>query len=385
MTDKQTIFVSDLKFREISRDASSKIKYALVAKEAVHPLTDVTMLDGTRLAPVSGDALGVGEVWDKHCFGLFATGRDVPEVAVYVKLLRLPEQDGKVANASLPGDISKILNDPVAPVEKPNTAIFYTITNTAINADGRPDPSHPVQVQRGDVSPAEYLIRQVSEHFLRDQGIRNFSTLSPLRSGIRNSAQGFEIWLSEAIKNPSTILTLSEQKKLKQFASSLAREGDPDSLSPGQRLNIVRQRYAHLNEDGKIFVTKIMKDLGMYYLASEKTISGHNGVSLARDKVANFHLSNGAMIGKIHWAPPGKTTPSETVGGGGLMASYRYEPEHLAERKTAYKTEGVIAADPKLQQEYTLKINGLKLPSAQIDGATVQVSPTASSGVASRF
>ncbi|MFO0456468.1 MAG: hypothetical protein ACK5ZH_02745, partial [Alphaproteobacteria bacterium] len=154
MTDKQTIFVSDLKFREISRDASSKIKYALVAKEAVHPLTDVTMLDGTRLAPVSGDVLGVGEVWDKHCFGLFATGRDVPEVAVYVKLLRLPEQDGKVANASLPGDISKILNDPVAPVEKPNTAIFYTITNTAINADGRPDPSHPVQVQRGDVSPA---------------------------------------------------------------------------------------------------------------------------------------------------------------------------------------------------------------------------------------
>ena len=128
-----------------------------------------------------------------------------------------------------------------------------------------------------------------------------------------------------------------------------------------------------------------MKDLGMYYLASEKTVSGHNGVSLVRDKVANFHLSNGAMIAKIHWAPPGKTTPSETVGGGGLMASYRYEPEHLAERKTAYKTEGVIAVEPKFQQEYTLKINGLKSPSAQIDGTTAQVSPTASSAVARRF
>jgi hypothetical protein len=372
MADKQTIFISDLKFREISRDATSKIKYALVAKEAVHPLTDVVMLEGTRLAPGIGEALGEGKVWDKHCFGLFAPGREEPEVAVYVKLLRLPEQDGKVANVSLPGDISKILNEPVTPVEKPNTAIFYTITNTAIGTDGRPDPSHPVQIQRGDVSPAEYLIRQVSEHLMEDQGIRNFSTLSPLRSGIRNSAQGFEIWLSEAIKKPSTILAGSEQKKLEKFASSLSREGDPYSLSLGQRLNIVRQRYAHLNEDGKIFVTSIMKDLGMYYLAHEKTVPGHNGVSLARDKVANFHFSNGGMIAKIHWAGPGKTTPSETMGGGGLMVNYRYEPEHLAERKAAYKTKGAIAVDPKLQQEYTLKINGLRPPSARIDGATVQ-------------
>ncbi|MFO0110708.1 MAG: hypothetical protein ACK52W_09310 [Alphaproteobacteria bacterium] len=74
MADKQIITVTDLKFLEISRDATSKIKYALVAKEAVHPLTDVTMLEGTRLAPVSSDALGVGKVWDKHCYGLFAPG-----------------------------------------------------------------------------------------------------------------------------------------------------------------------------------------------------------------------------------------------------------------------------------------------------------------------
>ncbi len=351
--EKSTISIADLEFREITREVEPSIKEKLIEKEAVHPFSGVDDLTTHRMAPQQ--APEKGGVWDKRCFGLFAPGSDTPEAAVYVKLLHLdPDAKGQVASIELPGDIHSILTTPVAPVEKPNTAIFYTITNMGLTKEGRPDPNHPIKVAReeGGDTVAERLIKKVAEHLGKDENgaIKNFSTLSPLRRGVGDSAKGFAQWLDAKLESGviDGLLTPIEKETL--------------GASPAYAIGSMRYGYEQLAETQKKFFNTLMKDLGVYYLAEEKS---PNVETIVRDPVGQFHLSNGAQIANIHYRHDA-TTESDQKGGGGLMVNYRYELDKIAERKHAYKESGAVAVDPEMAERHTQRLDGLENPNKSV-------------------
>lgn len=322
------INVADLELREITRDAPDAIKRKLISEEAVHPLDAADPMADLTGRRMSADTNGA--ISDKHCFALFAKGSDEPQVAVYVRLYHLPaSHSGKVHNTNLPGDIGDILGSPARPVTEPNTAIFYTITSM-VN----------LPLARGGDTPGETLIKKVAGHLQEKYGISKFSTLSPLRAKTGEAASGFRQWAKKKIdEDPERMLTAGESGELRRIAGELK----------GRRVASAAEAFDDLiaNPDGwgehAQRVRDIIKDLALTYLAVEKR---ENGAAI--DPVANFHLRNGGMIGKLHVLPTAETTASEMQGSLGVMVNYVYEPERLEARKKEYG-EGKITLDPNLQ------------------------------------
>jgi hypothetical protein len=363
------ITVETLDFREITRGTlPEELGAALVNKEGVHPLKNLDELKETRVAPASNP--DGGGFWDKHCFGLFIPGQTIPEAVVYVKLVHLTEKNRTIENSDLPGNIQDILKEEVKPIKNPNAAIFFTITNTA----RRGEPGYQAPEIQNRTAP-ERLINEVANKLI-EQRISDFSTLSPLRSGTGNEAQGFHQWLEKGLKErEAELVTEEEQQQIQQLAKTFCNpENDASTL---QCLNLLRQKYREIGtrEGGKEaqrFIQQIMKDMGTNYLMSNENPNMKDGTHTHYDPVANFHLRNGAMIARFHWAPADETTVSETIGGAGLMVNYRYEPEELSARREAFRNRGEIAVDPKIKARHEARMEALKVPMQQIDAATAQ-------------
>lgn len=63
-----------------------------------------------------------------------------------------------------------------------------------------------------------------------------------------------------------------------------------------------------------------------------------------RDPVANFHLSNGALVDALRWRA--NTEPYGLEGSWGMMVSYRYDPDRIAANAAAYDAgEDVATSD----------------------------------------
>lgn len=375
--EPEKITVETLDFSEITRKSLSEkeeLGAALVKKEGVHPLTGVEELVNTRIAPDDG------WVWDKHCFGLFIPKQTIPEAVVYVKLVCLPEEDGKIKNFDLPGNIKNILEDKVKPIQNPNAAIFYTITNTARR--GEPD-YHAPEIQNR--TAPERLINEVANK-LKERGIRYFSTLSPLREKDKIvGLKGFYTWLEKGLKEKEAeLVTKEEQQQIQQLAKTFCDAKEDTSTL--QCLNLLRQKYTEIGtrEGGKEaqrFIQQIMKDLGAHYLVNnDGQPNANDNTHTHHDPVARFHLRNGAMVANFHWASADETTVSETIGGAGLMVNYRYELDHLNTRREAFRNRGEIVMDLALENAHQKRLEKLSAPKAivrsvELDNKSVAPSP----------
>ncbi len=341
--------LDQLELREVTGDELDAVKAALVDSERVHPFSEPTIddLSKHRLARSHGKP-AQGE-WDKHCFGLFAPKSHFPQAAVYVNLRHLKaDEQGKVTSDQLPGNIAEILSEEVKPVANPNTAIFYTISNMTRSDQN----TFEVTYEGCNDSLAERLIKKVAEHLGKKENgaIQNFSTLSPLRSGVGGSAKGFAQWLDAKLESGGVdaLLTPIEKETL--------------GASPAYGIRSMRDGYQQLGETQKSFFNTLMKDLGVFYLAEEKS---PNVETIVRDPVGQFHLSNGAQIANIHYQH-NATTESDQKGGGGLMVNYRYELDKIAQRKHAYKESGAVALNPEMAERHQSRMSNNKAPAASI-------------------
>jgi malonyl-CoA decarboxylase len=345
-TEVQRIKLADLEFREIKRGVKDSVKTLLRTHEAVHRFESPDEIDDNRLAPDNSAGQGV---WDKHCYGLFVPGSDVPQICVYVNLKQLKTSDNAhIANCDAPNDIKSILESPVSPIEKPNTAIFYSITNTSYLKDGGQDTKRTVKIRReaGDKTLGEELIHKVAAHVEKEYGVTNFMTLSPLRRGTDIEAKGLAQWLETALSQDThTLISERAKQHLARIHSHLPYNQEREDLF--QVIRHVGEQYQEgLSAEEQTFFSELMRQLGLVYL-SEVKLEDHP--KSARDPVAQFHLSNGAQIASIHYLPPGKTTASDSIGGLGLMVNYRYSIPDLAERKANYKNNGAVAIDNALR------------------------------------
>ena len=67
----------------------------------------------------------------------------------------------------------------------------------------------------------------------------------------------------------------------------------------------------------------------------------------ADDRVANFHLRNGARLERINWMANRSSTGIERSYG--MMVNYRYEPDYIESNHTAYTVDGDVVASSEVR------------------------------------
>ena len=210
---------------------------------------------------------------DRRCFGFFHPA--LPgEPLMFVEV---------ALTVGLQSSIQAVIDAP-PPVEplttKPDTAIFYSITNCQPGLTGVPLGS--------------FLLKQVTDELAATvPGLTRYSTLSPV--------PGYMRWVRD---------TGGGLPESAASAMSTAISIDDD-----------------LRDD-------VLASCAAYLLDAKRRLQ-------PLDPVARFHLRNGARLERINWA--GDTSEKGIGESYGLLVNYVYDPDELADNHDAYMNEFRIA------------------------------------------
>lgn len=236
----------------------------------------------------------------RRCYAYFHPRMpDEPLIFVQVALV-----SGMADNIQNLLDESRPPEDP----EAADTGIFYSITNTQQGLQG--------------VSFGDFLIKRVVDHLSRDlTNLKTFATLSPI--------PGFHHFLEGRLAqdNPE-ILNRVEMEKLTGITQTDKEHCDLKDI-------LARRDWYRDGELANVLQGPLMR-LGAKYLLQEK--SNHRG----RDRVANFHLSNGARVERINWLAD--TSERGMRRSCGMMVNYRYKLSDIEKNHETYAESGEVVA-----------------------------------------
>ena len=194
-----------------------------------------------------------------------------------------------------------------------NTTIFYSISNA----------------QRGliGLSFGSFLIKRVLYDLTRElPSLKTFATLSPI--------PGLRSWVERRIAaNDDTLLTPQGAKALRGFGGTgEAGAGLLDKLLGGTW---------HRNVELKAALEPVLLRLAARYL-----MTARQGAE-PLDRVARFHLNNGARIERLNWLTDTSTNGFKQSFG--VMVNYQYRLEEIEANHEAYRGEGRIVAAPAVK------------------------------------
>jgi len=274
-----------LELRCITWDAPASLLEKLARYEAVHRITSWDDIKN-RLAR------------DRRCYAFFhAQMPDEPLIYMWVALVQ-----------GLSDDVQALL-DVDAPTGDPadaDTAIFYSISNAQAGLAG--------------ISFGSFLIKRVVDHLVRDfEQLKTFATLSPV--------PGLSEWLQEQIAaHDDDLLESSELDLLEDII--------PGIRGASALRAVLERQYWHRDDTLSEAVQPALMRLCALYLLTAKR------GDRARDRVAHFHLSNGARIERINWL--GDTSPTGMRQSFGIMVNYLYKAREIEDNHEAYRGEGKI-------------------------------------------
>ena len=275
--------VGFLELRRITWDAPAALLERLAGHEAVHAIRSWQDIKH-RLA-----------AGDRRCYAFIHPQMpNDPLIFVWVALTQGLSDKIQV--------LLKIENSEVD-LEEADTAVFYSISATQPGLDG--------------VGFGSFLIKRVVDRLSRDhKQLKMFSTLSPI--------PGFRNWLEHQL----TALRSNS-------------EVDPKILSSLHEINqegaerIFSDRSWIRDEVSTTKLRQPLSALCAHYVVHEK-----RGLS-AHDRVANFHLSNGANVERLNWlGDVSKKGQSESAC---LMINYRYRQKEIESNHENYHTDGTIS------------------------------------------
>lgn len=277
--------VGNLELRRITWDTPASLLEKLIQYESVHEIE-------------SWDDLRNRLDADRRCYAFFHPGmQDEPLIFVEVALTK-----------GLAGDLPRLLDldAPELNVAECDTAIFYSISNCQAGLAG---------VNLGDL-----LIKRVVGALVADlPHLTIFSTLSPI--------PGFRRWLASQLDDRSAELFSSEE----EFSLRSAL-GAPD---------VHHALAAALDRADWYDDAPLVEALqGPLMRLAARYISQEKRGTRALDRVANFHLSNGARVERLNWLA--NPSPVGLERSAGIMINYRYVPEYIPENHTAYVASGRI-------------------------------------------
>lgn len=261
-----------LRIKSIDWKTPAHILEKLIAYEAVHEM------DGW-------DDLRRRLEDDRRCFAFFHPAlEDEPLIFVEVALVN------GLATAVQPLLAPKTQG---LPVEDPDTAIFYSISNCQEGLRG--------------ISFGNFLIKQVVMELQEElPGLKNFSTLSPI--------PGFRRWLTRELQQEQSEHFSHTEKGLLEQIDNDKWHNEPvlsEALEP------------------------LLLRLCAHYLCVEKRRGG------PLDPVARFHLGNGARIEQLNWL--GDISSNGFKQSAGLLVNYYYELKAVEENHEAFVNENKVA------------------------------------------
>ncbi len=283
-----------LRLERIDWSTSASILEKLISFEAVHAIRDWDDLH-RRLKD------------DRRCFAFFHPALPgEPLIFVEVALVR------GMASAAAP----LLAHDaPVLDVAEADTAIFYSINNCQFGLRG--------------VSFGNFLIKQVmSELMMEFPQIRRFATLSPLPR--------FAEALGAGDEGPFTTERL--RALLDEDADALCARAHVDDAPAALRALLEGDVAANAD-----VLAAPLERLALAYL----TLAKRRGRVF--DPVAQFHLSNGALLERIN---TGADASELRMGQSyGVMVNYRYEPSEVERNHELFINEGVVPMSRPLARE----------------------------------
>jgi len=229
---------------------------------------------------------------DRRCYAFFHPRMPVePLIFVEVALV-----DGMAANVQALLDVTA----PKGDQHDADTAIFYSISNAQAGLAG--------------VSFGDFLIKRVAEDLSQQlPGIKTFATLSPI--------PGFRRWLKGAREQGEVTFSVADAALLTEDEER--KDWHKDDVF-AQKLKAPLSRAA-----------------AQYLMRTDKR-------GRALDRVAHFHLSNGARVERINWM--GDTSPEGFAQSCGLMVNYLYKLADVEANHEAYRGDGSISASSAVRR-----------------------------------
>jgi malonyl-CoA decarboxylase len=215
-------------------------------------------------------------------------------------------------------DNVQTLLDEDAPVGNPrdaDTAIFYSISNAQKGLAG--------------ISFGNFLIKRVVGQLTDElKGLKTFATLSPV--------PGFMNWLDRILaEGQAGLLKPSERKALNLAAG---KNGGAKGL-----LKSILAEQTWIEDENLCHALKgPLLRLCANYLINEK---GRGNSAL--DPVANFHLSNGAIMERLNWF--GDSSGNGIRQSAGIMINYLYDLDSIEDNHEAYRGAGTITASSAMK------------------------------------
>jgi malonyl-CoA decarboxylase len=212
--------------------------------------------------------------------------------------------DGMAGNVQRLLDAKAETSDPA----QANTAIFYSISNCQQGLAG--------------ISFGNFLIKRVAEQLVRDlPNIRDFATLSPI-PGLRRH-------IDERLKNEGDdALTQTE-------IASLVPVTDEASGAAAVARLLARPAWWEVPAINKA-LRPILTRMAARFL------TGTDEKGRALDRVAHFHLGNGAIVERLNWLAD--TSANGLKQSYAMMVNYRYRLSEVDANHEAYSAGKVVAS-----------------------------------------
>jgi len=291
-----------LELRRITWNSPGSLLEKLIEYEAVHEITSWDDLKN-RL-----------DDRDRRCYAFIHPGMpDEPLIFVEVALL-----DAMAADVVTLLDIGA----PTGRGQDATTAIFYSISACQPGLSG---------VNLGDV-----LIKEVVADLSRDlPRLNQFATLSPI--------PGFRRWLDGTLADPTASVLTPEDLR------AIAEVSPDGSTGPAALAALLASPWAS-DPAGARALRDVLIGLCTDYLI------GGPEPGRSRDRVANFHLTNGAQVERLNWlANPSAAGMRESYG---LMVNYRYDLARIDSNHEQYVAEGHIARSNAIGRIVTARRKG---------------------------
>jgi malonyl-CoA decarboxylase len=287
--------VDFLELRRITWDtASAALLEKLIAYEAVHAIE-------------SWDDLKNRLDSDRRCFAYFHPRMpDEPLIFVEVALVN-----------GMAGNVQALLDEdaPVQDSGTADTAIFYSISNAQKGLAG--------------ISFGNFLIKRVVDSLASEfKGLKTFATLSPV--------PGFGSWLDGALASGDKGLLKSGERK-----ALLAATGRSKGAKGALKELLSHPGWPQDEAVAKALRAPLMR-LSARYLITERA-KGER----VKDRVAHFHLSNGARMDRINWLAD--TSARGLARSAGIMVNYVYDPGQIDDNHESYTSSGKVAASSSVR------------------------------------
>jgi malonyl-CoA decarboxylase len=237
---------------------------------------------------------------DRRCYAFFHP-RMPHEPLIFVEV---------ALTTGMAGNVQRLLDAKAetSDAEGANTAIFYSISNCQQGLAG--------------ISFGNFLIKRVAEKLAGDlPNIRDFATLSPI-PGLRRH-------IDDRLKNEGDgVLSPSE-------IASLVPVTNEASGAAAVRHLLDRPIWWEVPAIDKA-LRPILSRMAARYLTS----SDERGRAL--DRVAHFHLGNGAIVERLNWL--GDTSANGLKQSYAFMVNYRYKLGEVDANHGAYAAGKVVAS-----------------------------------------